>query len=69
VSRYDLRGRKAILNFFDLKNWSAILRKKNAGAPILQEPDGTWVACSQELDAWSSGQLPHRRNQAEAQIR
>jgi len=60
VSRYDLRGRKAILSFFDLKAWSAIERKRAAGAPIFQEPDGTWVASSQDLDTWSTGRVLSR---------
>lgn len=56
-SRYDLRGRKPILDHFHLSAWSAVLRKKAAGAPVKQEPDGTWVASSVELDAWSAGQV------------
>lgn len=56
TSKYDLRGRKAILTFWGLSDWQAVLRKRKAGAPIKQEPDGTWIASSEELDAWSAGQ-------------
>lgn len=55
VSKYDLRGRKAILAFWKLADWKSALRKLKCGAPILQEPDGTWVASSVDLDAWSMG--------------
>lgn len=60
-SRYDLRGRKAILAFWRLSKWSAVVRKQKCGAPIIQEPDGTWVASSLELDAWSDGTLDEVR--------
>ena len=60
TSKYDLRGRKAILTFWGLSDWQAVLRKRKAGAPIKQEPDGTWIASTQELDDWSSGD--HLRN-------
>ena len=56
TSKFNLRGRKAILAFWGLSDWNAVLRKKNAGAPVTQEPDGTWIASSEELDAWSAGQ-------------
>lgn len=56
TSKYDLRGRKAILAFWGLADWQAVMRRLGAGAPIRKEPDGrTWVACSVELDAWSEG--------------
>lgn len=55
TSKYDLRGRKAILTFWGLSDWQAVLRKRKAGAPIKQEPDGTWIASSEDLDAWSTG--------------
>lgn len=54
-SRYDLRGRQAILRFLGLSEWRAVLRRISFGAPVIQEPTGTWVASSVELDAWSSG--------------
>ncbi len=57
TSKYDLRGRKSILAFFGLSDWNAIMRKVKAGAPIDKEPDGTWRASSEELDAWSAGQI------------
>ncbi len=55
TSKYDLRGRKSILAFFSLSDWNAIMRKIKAGAPIDREPDGTWRASSEELNAWSAG--------------
>lgn len=58
TSRYDLRGRKAILAFWGLQAWSAVERKRRAGAPVVKGPDGVWVACSADLDAWSSGEWP-----------
>jgi hypothetical protein len=54
TSKYDLRGRKAILAFWGLAKWGAVLKKVKCGAPVIQEPDGTWVASSSELDKWSS---------------
>lgn len=55
TSRYDLRGRQAILDFWGLSDWRSVLRKKRFGAPVIQEPDGTWAASSLDLDAWSAG--------------
>lgn len=58
TSRYDLRGRKAILAFWRLSKWGAVMKKMQYGAPIIKEPDGTWVASSSDLDAWSAGERP-----------
>ncbi len=55
TSRYDLRGRQAIMDFWGLADWRSVLRKKRFGAPVIQEPDGNWVASAAELDAWSAG--------------
>lgn len=57
TSRFDLRGRKAILAFWSLSKWDAVMKKVKCGAPVLQEPDGTWVASSIDLDDWSSGKM------------
>lgn len=57
TSRYDLRGRQAILHFWRLSEWRAVLRRIRFGAPVIREPDGTWVASSVELDEWSSGKM------------
>ena len=61
TSRYDLRGRKAILACWGLSDWNAVERKRRAGAPMLKGPDGVWVACSADLDAWSGGKWEHGR--------
>lgn len=56
ISKYDLRGRKAILAFWGLKKWASVLRRIESGAPIHREPGRRkWIASSEELDAWSVG--------------
>lgn len=62
TSKYNLRGRKAILAFWGLNDWRAVLRKRQHGAPIHQEPDGTWIAASEELDDWSRGLYDAKRS-------
>lgn len=57
MSKFDLRGRKAILAFWGLADWRSAMRKLKCGAPVKQEPDGTWVASSRDLDRWSSGEF------------
>ena len=56
TSKYDLRGRKAILAFWGLTHWRSVERKIQFGAPVRKAPDGRWVASSQELDEWSDGE-------------
>lgn len=55
TSRFDLRGRQAIMDFWGLSDWRSVQRKMRYGAPVIQEPDGTWAASSLDLDAWSVG--------------
>lgn len=55
TSKFDLRGRKAILAFWCLSDWQAVMRRMKCGAPVIKEPDGTWAASSDELDNWSEG--------------
>ncbi len=58
TSKYDLRGRKAILAFWGLTKWASVLRRVESGAPIHREPGGRrWIASSEELDAWSVGRF------------
>jgi hypothetical protein len=51
--RYDLTGRKEIMNFLRLTHWSQVEERMRRGLPVTKEAgEFRWLACSTELEAW-----------------
>ena len=54
--RYDLVGRKAILNYLKLTTWRDVMTRARRGLPIIREAgQGRWLAVAEEIEEWLRG--------------